>query len=81
MAMVISPKYKILTLAILICIIILVAMIIFGLASILENKDKHQRQQFLNFDQAKTMSSKLQHFTGYKNVSYISSMSLDLVRP
>ena len=71
MAMVISPKSKIITVIILICIIILVAMIIFGFASILENTEDQQSEhnQLLSIS-AKTMSSKHQHLNSYKNVSF-----------
>ncbi|KAK2578472.1 hypothetical protein KPH14_011641 [Odynerus spinipes] len=71
MAMVISPRSKIVTLALLIGIITLVALIITGVIGFWNKTEKAPNNS------TKMVSSKLQQFTGYTATKHICSLSRD----
>ncbi|KAG7210593.1 hypothetical protein KM043_012108 [Ampulex compressa] len=66
MAMVISPRSKIVTLSLLVGIIILVALIITGVIGIW-----HKSEKSSNSSGTKMVSSKLQQFTGYTATKHL----------
>lgn len=68
MAMVISPRSKIVTLALLIGIIVLAALIILGVVGVWHRNEKTSS----NNAAAKVMSSKLQQITGYAAMQHVS---------
>ena len=72
MAMVISPKSKVVTLILLISVITLVALIITGVISIW-NKDEEKPSS----PGIRTVSSRLQQFTGYTATKHVSWVSID----
>ncbi|KZC13793.1 hypothetical protein WN55_05696 [Dufourea novaeangliae] len=72
MAMVISPRSKIVTLSLLIGIIALVALIITGVIGILHKKEKPTKPG------AKVVSSKLQQITGYTATKHGKRQSFEV---
>lgn len=71
MAMVISPRSKIVTLALLIGIITLVALIIMGVIGLWNGKSEKT-----NTTKTKMVSSKLQQITGYAAMQHVSKTKL-----
>ena len=65
MAMVISPRSKIVTLTLLIGIIIVVALIVVGALSVWSNKPPPEQRPVVLAGGHDTMSSRLQQFTSY----------------
>lgn len=72
MAMVISPRSKIVTLALLIGIIILAALIILGVIGVWHRNEKTSNNNNNNNAGTKVMSSKLQQITGYAAMQHVS---------
>jgi len=72
MAMVISPRSKIVTLSLLIGIITLVALIITGVIGIWSGKSEKT-----NGTGTKMVSSKLQQVTGYAAMQHVSKTNLN----
>lgn len=75
MAMVISPRSKIVTLSLLIGIITLVALIITGVIGIWHTSEKTSNNNSNNNSAgAKVVSSKLQQITGYAAMQHVSKI-------